>query len=169
MNAIIRQAKPADATDIAKVHVLSWQDSYRDLIDEDYLRQMQVGDRESNWLRRLSEAEDIVLVAEQQGKIVGFVHGRKQRDPESSSEAELCAIYILKEYQRQGIGRQLFQAFLEKIQEAGWHSMNIWVLEKNLNAGKFYQAMGGKLSGDRDMHKIGDKEYPLVEYVWLSF
>lgn len=166
MNLKIRQAGPADATEIARVHVLSWQSSYVDLIDAEYVRGLQVGESESNWLRRLSEAEDIVLVAEVDGKIVGFVHGGKQREEGSKSEAELRAIYLLNEFQRKGIGSELFREFKAKLPAAGFHSLNVWVLEKNQAARDFYLAMGGKLSHERHFHKIGDKEYPLVEYVW---
>jgi len=168
MDVKIRQANPADATEIAKVHVLSWQKSYREIVDEDYLRKMEVGDRESNWLRRLSESDDIVLVAEVDGQIVGFAHGGKQREEDCPYDAELRAIYILKEFQHQGIGRKLFTEFSKLAKKAGYHSLNVWVLAKNVNAGKFYEAMGAKQGGMKESLEIGDKDYPLAEYFWAE-
>lgn len=166
MKILVRKATPADATDIARVHVLSWQNSYRDLIDADYLEQMRVGESEDKWLRRLSEANDVVLVAEIDGQLVGFVHARKQAKPEDAYEAELCAIYVLKEFQRHGVGRLLFQEMMEKIKSDGFHSMNVWVLSKNQTARDFYAAMKGQSSKAKDSLKIGEKEYPLSEYCW---
>lgn len=168
MNLKIRQAEAADATEIAKVHVLSWQKSYEGLVDQDYLTQMQVGERESNWLRRITEANDIVLVAEQDGQIVGFIHGGKQREDDCPYDAELRAIYILKDFQHEGIGRKLFEEFLNHLEKARFHSMNVWVLAKNFGAGKFYEAMGGKQGGMKESLVIGNKDYPLAEYFWAE-
>ncbi len=163
---VVRQAKASDATEIAKVHVLSWQKSYEGLVDEDYLQQMRVGDRESNWLRRITEATDIVLVAEVDGQIVGFAHGGEQREEGCPYDAELRAIYILKDFQGQGIGRKLFEELLKRSKEAGYQSMNVWVLAKNTNAGKFYEAMGAERGGMKESLAIGKKDYPLAEYFW---
>lgn len=166
MKIKIRQATPVDATEIAKVHVLTWQDSYRGLIEADYLEKMNVGESESKWLKRLSEAKDLVLVAEVGGKLVGFVHGRKSDGENGVAEAELCAVYVLKEFQHQGVGRLLFEELVQQMKKSGFHSMNLWVLAKNEVAKAFYMAMGAKLGKEKKSKKIGDKEYTVVEYFW---
>jgi Acetyltransferase (GNAT) family. len=57
-----------------------------------------------------------VYVAENKsGKIVGFAAGGRERMGKYMYQGELFAIYILEEYQRQGIGRQLLGCVAAKI------------------------------------------------------
>lgn len=163
MKVKIRQAVVADAGEIARVHVLSWQKSYDGLIDADYLDQLKAEDRVVKWENVFNEIGHVVFVAELDNQLVGFVRGILKND---TYQSELKALYLLEEFQNQGIGMQLFQCLRSEFETLGAHSMNLWVLAENSKARKFYLKMGGQLGQAPRKYKIGEQEYDVVEYVW---
>lgn len=152
MSVIVRNAIPADAEQITFVHLESWKTTYRGIFPDEWLdkspetiaknvvnRRMRITqEAESNWQE---------IVAEVDGKIVGLASGGVNRNPEFPYQADLCAIYLLKEYQNQGIGRLLVRAFAELVIKNGMQSMIIWALEENHKARRFYEKLGGKPAG----------------------
>ena len=77
---------------------------------------------------------ETVLVAEDNGKIVGILRGRKER---------LGSLFVHKDYQRRGIGRRLVQRFEE---ESGEQGVTVIRVAATLFAVPFYTAMGYKRS-----------------------
>jgi GNAT superfamily N-acetyltransferase len=77
---------------------------------------------------------ETVLVAEDNGKIVGILRGRKER---------LGSLFVHKDYHRRGIGRRLVQRFEEESIEQGVTAIRV---AATLFAVPFYTAMGYKRS-----------------------
>ena len=144
---IVREAKIADAPAIARVNLDTWRTAYREIVPADYLAQLSYEKRETNWrelLVKAEKSEDFVCVAENdEGKIVGFAAGGCERTGKYVYQGELFAIYILEEYQRQGIGRQLVRTVAKKLAELTLNSMVVWVLADN-SACRFYEFLGGE-------------------------
>jgi ribosomal protein S18 acetylase RimI-like enzyme len=98
-------------------------------------------------------------------KIVGFVDGGKERSHPEKGIGEVYAIYLLKEFQNQGIGRKLFQAGQQSLVQSGMSSMVVWVLEKSPNR-RFYESTGGQLqTGVKTLNIVGN-QIVLVHYLW---
>ncbi|NVM45545.1 MAG: GNAT family N-acetyltransferase [Candidatus Lokiarchaeota archaeon] len=74
------------------------------------------------------------------------------------------AIYVLKEYQRRGIGVRLVKLIVERLHEHNINSMVIWVLKDNPNW-KFYEVLGGKYLGQGILQKEG-ADYIKIAYGW---
>lgn len=165
----IREAKLEDAAAIAKVHVDSWQTTYRDSLPKDYIEKRSYEKRKNNWQNRLSvvtetETEYFIYVAENNaGEIVGFVDGGLARN-DSTDRGEIYALYILEAYQRQGIGRSLIKVIGARLSHLGLTSVMAWVLEGN-PAVQFYQALGGQKI-DRKLIRIGDDKFTEIAYGW---
>lgn len=146
---IIREAKLNDSAAIAKVHVDTWQATYRGIVPEAYIAKLSYKRRKSNWDNQLSisteaESDYFVYVAENStGKVIGFVDGGLERSNNSRYKCEIYAIYILKAYQRKGIGLSLVQQIASRLSQSGLTSMLVWVLADN-PASQFYQAFGGQ-------------------------
>jgi ribosomal protein S18 acetylase RimI-like enzyme len=144
---IVREAKIADAPAIARVNLDTWRTAYRKFLPADYLAQLSYQKRESNWQEILSNVKntgDFVCVAQNEsGQIVGFAAGGCERTGKYAYQGELFAIYILEEYQRQGIGRQLVRAVAIKLAELNLNSMLVWVLGDN-SACRFYEFLGAE-------------------------
>ncbi len=133
MKANIRHALPADANGIAHAHVASWRTSYQGIVNDDILATLSVEERARNWQRQLAteQPDCFVYVAEQDGNIVGFASGGPERSGDPLYKGEIYALYLLKDCQRQGIGRMLVEASVISMLAGGLESMLIWVLRDN--------------------------------------
>lgn len=169
MEVKIRKATADDAKGIARVHVDAWKSTYRGLVSDEYLDSLSYESREQMWAKVIDSnkqtSEDFIIVACDGNEIVGFAAGGRSRDSADKFEGEIGAIYILEHYQRMGIGRRLMSAAVEHLFDAGIASMIIWVLRENNNAIRFYESLGGKLVGTKEM-KIGDRFHTIVGYGW---
>jgi ribosomal protein S18 acetylase RimI-like enzyme len=136
----IRLAEPRDAAPIASVHVRAWQTAYRGIIDDIYLQELSVADRETGWNKRLADNAILTLLAEEDGNTVGFITGGKSRDAgDPPSTAEIYSIYIDPLYSRKGIGSALLQQMVKRLRRLGFKEMMLWVLCQNASARAFYE------------------------------
>ncbi|MEG4088464.1 GNAT family N-acetyltransferase [Microcoleus sp. Pol12B4] len=165
---IVREAKIADAPAIARVNLDTWRTAYRKIVPTDYFAQLSYEKAESRWQEILTNVKNtgvFVCVAENDsGQIVGFAAGGGERTGKYVYKGELFAIYILEEYQRQGIGRQLVRTVATKLAELSLSSMLVWVLGDN-SAYRFYELLGGEKVDERQTSRAGVtlKE---IAYVW---
>ncbi|MBV9708062.1 MAG: GNAT family N-acetyltransferase [Chloroflexi bacterium] len=147
MTEIIRPVLPEDAAGIARVHVDTWHTAYKGIVPDETLANLSYEQRTQQWATNLSKPERKAfthVAQEEHGHIVGFVMGGPGRgEIEPAYASELYAIYILKEYQRHGLGRRLTLALVEDLVRVGIYSMMVWVLIEN-PACYFYEALGGR-------------------------
>jgi ribosomal protein S18 acetylase RimI-like enzyme len=163
----IRVAKVEDTSEITQVHTAAWRTTYRGIVPQETLDNINVERREQMWREMLSDPErdDFVLVAETEtGEVVGFASGGPERG-EGDYDGELYAIYILEEFQRQGIGRRLTERVIQRLIADGFSSMLLWVLKDNAGSRGFYEKMGGELVGEKQ-YEIGGKLLDAVGYGW---
>jgi GNAT superfamily N-acetyltransferase len=160
----IKNAGFEDAKSIAKVHVDSWRTTYKDIVPNEYLQTLSYETRENLWEQAIPRGH--VFAAENEnGQVVGFACGGKERTgnyPEY--EGEIYAIYLLKEFQKQGIGTELIRAVVQHLQGNRLNSMLIWVLEDN-ESSFFYEALGG-VKIDSMECEIGGRKLKETAYGW---
>ena len=164
---LVREATPADAPGIARVHVDSWRTTYKGLIPDHIIASRTYDYRERMWTQILTEqpSQTFVYVAEEDGEIVGFVSGGSNRDANSAYTGELHAIYILEIHQGKGIGRGLASALVSRLIEQGHTSMLLWVMTHNHQARRFYEALGGKKVAERQ-EEMDDGMLDEMAYGW---
>ena len=91
------------------------------------------------WQDFLDDPAITVLVCEEEGAAVGV----------AGSHAEwLDGLYVLPERWRRGVGRRLHDEVLERRRNAGGRRCNLWVLELNDRARRFYERLGWHENGD---------------------
>lgn len=168
---LIRQAKVADAAGIARVNVDAWRVTYKDTVPEEFLTNMSYQESEQRWIKHVSEADSsqdrFIYVAEDEaGQIVGYISGGLNRDDDPVYKSELYAIYILQEYQGQGLGRRLTLTLVKRLVQAGFQSMILWVLAVN-PARHFYEALGGQKVKEGQF-EISGAVIDEVAYGWLN-
>jgi len=81
-------------------------------------------------------------------------------------DCEMYAFYILKEYQRQGLGTRLFYKMLQFLKTFEYKSLIIWVLKEN-PACLFYEKMGG-VAKELMIDQRDCKDHEVVGYVWAD-
>lgn len=163
---LITEASYDDAEGIAQVHIRSWQTTYVDIVDKDFLSALRFEDKLTKWQNILkSKNQAIIYVAKFNDEIVGFIHGGRNRNPYNLYDSELYAIYILDIYQNKGIGKKLLSAFFKWLVSNQFYSLIVWIAEDNQNK-KFYINLGAKLTPLSSILKIANKEIKLVAYAW---
>jgi ribosomal protein S18 acetylase RimI-like enzyme len=167
----VRSATPADAAEIAGIHVDTWRAAYGGIVPQDYLASLSYEESEEMWRRTTSEGggnAGCVFVAEEGGTPFGFSSGRpRTRFSQGLAEFKgvLDTLYVLPSRQRAGAGRQLVSAVAGHLTECGVSSMVLWVLEENKIARRFYESLGGTLIGE-DSLELGGAELSEVAYGW---
>lgn len=165
---IIRDATKNDAHGIAQVHVSSWQTSYKGIMPDKAIAARPLEKRQAIWTGILAKENHntILLVAEENQKIVGFANGGKPQEAVDGFDSELYAIYLLKTAQGKGIGRQLMQTFAKRLVDKGYKSMLLWVLQNNQKSRGFYETMGGILVAEGVYRVTQDATLITVAYGW---
>lgn len=140
------------------------------MVPESYLSRLSVERRLANWRRTLCEPDgssgEFAYVAEStDGDIVGFASGSAEREGNREYPGELYAIYLLKSARRQGLGRQLALAIATGLAERGFDGMLLWVLADNPIGRGFYERLGGKLVGEKEI-AMDDVTLVEVAYGW---
>jgi ribosomal protein S18 acetylase RimI-like enzyme len=163
----IRDAQPDDVPGLARVHVDCWRTTYRGIVPDDYLAKLNYDDSESRWRRILGDAGSTSLVyvaLDDNETVIGFVSGGPARPESYGFTGEVYAIYLLKEFQRSGIGGAMLSAATRSLAGHGFDSLLIWVLTENPSC-RFYESMGGVLVAEKKV-LIGGTELDEVGYGW---
>jgi GNAT superfamily N-acetyltransferase len=143
-----RSAAASDAEAIANLHADSWRRTYRGTFSDSFLDGDVVADRLATWAERLRERHPryCTIVAQDQGRLVGFAHTVFDEDPMWGTL--LDNLHIAEAHKRRGIGSRLLAstaaAVLKRSRSTGLH---LWVLEENVPARAFYDARGGRCIG----------------------
>ncbi len=169
--ADIREATVEDAAGISLVQIISWHDTYRNIVPEDFLHGMNPERNAERWTRWLTPHPEgrkgqFILVAEVEERVIGFVSGGKEREAREDYDAEVYALYLMPEYKGKGIGRALLRAVAERLHREGHRSLMVWVLAANPGR-RFYHRMGGT-EIDRKMIEIGGATLQEVACGWAD-
>jgi GNAT superfamily N-acetyltransferase len=137
-----RLAAANDADQIAEVHANSWRRHYRGAYADSFLDGDVVADRRSVWSARLAALSNTeTILAEQDGRLVGFVHVVFDNDPVWGSLVD--NLHVVHDQHRAGIGTQLLSRAARAVSErTAGVAMYLWVLQQNVAARQFYRASG---------------------------
>jgi ribosomal protein S18 acetylase RimI-like enzyme len=165
-----RIALPADAAQIARVHVESWRATYPGMLPDSYLADLDVADQERRWARTIQDPyhRSTVLVVEEGGRVAGFASCGRERDDDPRYEGELYAIYLLEAARGRGHGRALVEASAAALALRGMTSIVVWVLRDNAQARGFYERLGGVYLRERPLDLGMGLDAPEVSYVWAD-
>ncbi|MBS4193032.1 GNAT family N-acetyltransferase [Bacillus sp. FJAT-49705] len=163
---LIRKAAITDAAGIATVHVDCWRTTYKDMISEEFLRNLSYEKRTELWTNNISREDSSIFVAvDEEGRIIGFTSGSGVKPGEYQEfDGDVTSIYILEKCQGQGIGRKLLSRLFEEFRSLGFRAAIVKVLEEN-NSRRFYEAMGARLV-DSTIVKIAEDQLTLLVYGW---
>ncbi len=147
MSVTIRTATLDDVEAIRRMHAASWLEAYPN--DEEGVAYEWVKAATDEWLTPeklefskqhfgevFSSPDQFYRVAIDEGKIAGFVHGRRE-----DGKTKLGALYIAKQYYGTGLAQQLAVLVDEWF---GDDTVELEVVSYNMRAIRFYQKWGFK-------------------------
>ena len=165
MNYKIRKKEKQDCYGVAHVVTVSWMETYRGIVNDDFLNNLPNTEEERG--KKSFEKFDVngnnEFVLELDGNIVGFVKFGLSKDKEYDNLGEIFALYIISECKGNGFGRKLTETAIDELKKLGCKKMIIGCLDGN-KSNEYYKHIGGKFIKKR-IFKLPNQE--LLENVYL--
>lgn len=153
----IRKATNTDIPGIQQVAEIGWHAAYKGILRTETIENV-LGEfySEESLVHSLERHATVFLVAEADEQVVGFIQALPRP---GSNDYELTRLYILPDYQRQGVGRGLLQSVEQQLS-----GQKIWVLVERDNhaAIAFFQAMNFKPNRAVELPVFGEN-LPFME------
>ncbi|HET9746044.1 MAG TPA: GNAT family N-acetyltransferase [Chitinophagaceae bacterium] len=136
-----RDAVKEDIPELGTLHAITWAETYNAANPNIRLRQSQ-------WQKAFDEENDgswfCIVIANKKNKLIGFAKGKINTDKDSGGfHGELNKIYLLKDYQRLGLGKKLFGLVVQRFINMGVNDMVLFGVPQNPSC-IFHEAMGGE-------------------------
>lgn len=143
----VRVAGSDDLAGLKDVAERTWRHTYAGKIPDDDINAFLQSNYNLERLAFVRESMgDGMLVVISNAQVVGYVMITKDRD----GIAQIWAIYVLPEWQRQGVGTRLWRAALDRARHLESPELALWVLSENTPARRFYEQQGAHAAGERD-------------------
>lgn len=158
-----------DVRGLVRAHGLAWREAYEGLLPETVLRSVTVdptAEDVEQWRERLDENRAGVLVAVEDGEVLGFIDVRwgetETKEFVGEREAGLKAIYVHPDYWGDGVGTALFEGGMDLLPD--WvEAVRLDVFADNESARGFYESHGFEQTDTRK-HEIAGDSYPVTIY-----
>lgn len=162
----IRPANRSDAQAMSRAYVKTWRDTYLSEIPFGYLLEMSAAEHEKAFLHELTATAVTGFVAEEAGRLVGFITGGNERHGDRVYGAEIYALYVLRNFQRRGVGKKLVLSLAEKLHQSGLYSMLVRVLRGNPYRHFYEKLHGTYLKTERQ--RFAGEAVDVAVYGWLD-
>ncbi|MBR2677897.1 MAG: GNAT family N-acetyltransferase [Bacilli bacterium] len=150
MSYVIEDLRTDNAEDYAKVNILAWRQSYKGIVNDDFLDLLNTENKYKETveklIRNLNEDRNKAFILRVDEKPVGILRVRKSQFEDYPDYGQLGAIYLLDEVKGKGYGRILFNKAVEVLKDWGYTKMINGCFEGN-PSNEFYKRMGGKFVG----------------------
>lgn len=133
---MIRTGTPQDIAAVQEIAHISWHDTYQDIIPVN-IQQTFLDRSYSVPMMEMRLKKTILLLAEHDGEPVGFANFTKLDD---DGDAELIALYLKPEHQRNGYGKMLLNSGLTYLIDGS--NLFVYVECENKKGRSFYEANG---------------------------
>ena len=146
-NFAVRKAMPSDAYWIAFVNAHTWYETYKWLVPEKVLKARidSINERAEKTREFIENGKNYLVVENLETKeIIWMLIYWLSRNEAYPNSGEIMAIYVLPQYQKLGLGKKLFLAWINELINLWYNDMIINVLKWN-NAINFYKKYGGKI------------------------
>jgi ribosomal protein S18 acetylase RimI-like enzyme len=151
LTMIIRRAERSDASALSDLTIETYTDAFGHSFRADDLA-AEVGANMSEACFERYIDDDVVLIAEIDGRAVGYVQfGTIGAAAQAASpdDRELRRVYVHPGFQGQGIGRRLMDAAFDHPHLKGARNVYLDVWERNHGAQRFYRRYGFEVIGAR--------------------
>ena len=164
MNYKIRRSERNDCFAIAHVVTIAWQETYRGIINDEFLDNLphtehNIGEKAFN---NYDEKENHQFVLEIDNQVVGFINVGLTKELAFDNTGEIFALYIISKYKGYGFGRKLTEIGIEELKKIGCTKMIVGCLDGN-PSNEYYKHVGGKFIKTR-IFKLPNQE--LIENVY---
>ena len=141
----IRAATQADVPRIAAVHVASWNEHYRGILDDAEIDRRTIDVRIGHWTNALAIDGQVTYLAESGNGATtfGFTSALVLPDAPDGFDAYLGQLYLLADAKGRGIGRALLRAIVGELLSRNCKNVALRVLRENPSRA-FYEHLGAR-------------------------
>ena len=162
MTFIVEVAGRGDADVLADLHYLSHRVSFAAFASDKWLQSRDVAQYRQQWRDFLISAESdprsrAWKVTGEDGDVVGTVRIQRKSD----TEAQLNNMHVHPGYHRRGIGKLLMSAAVSFMQDVGFESATLGVIQANRDARAFYERHGWEVD---ELLPTGVEGVPIAIY-----
>jgi ribosomal protein S18 acetylase RimI-like enzyme len=160
----LRQARPSDAADLARIYIESWQDTYAGILPHGLLSAMSARNHTARWQNQLKAQGSVIVAEDHKHGLIGLASLGGARDRALGFDGEVYTLYVDPAFFGQGAGRALLHGAFAALKERKLTSCLIWSHARN-NACFFYEAMGGQRVAERTT-RLGGEPTPEIAFGW---
>ena len=130
---------------IAEIKYQVWTTTYKGIYPKTKFDNYNI-DTETKKFELFVLNPDVKLfVGVEDNKIIGYMAVGKSQRPYKENVKEIILLYLLKDYQKRGFGKQFFNFAYNILKNEGEKEFIIFCNKYNLNAKDFYIKMGGEI------------------------
>lgn len=157
---IIRYNIIEDQSQMANIKIDMWRKTYSNIIDKEYLDNLDLRKQTQKYYRSFEEYKNKVLVAVKGKEVLGY-SCFEVKNNYFKYDSELISLYVKEP--GNGVGTSLFNETVKELISKNKTNMIIWCLKDNKKANNFYKKLGGVKTEER-FAKIGNKRYEEYGY-----
>jgi GNAT superfamily N-acetyltransferase len=163
--ARIRPALLDDAAEMARVQLAGWRTAYRGIFPDDVLDAAEPAT--DKWHQRLAVPGAVAFVgATAEGIVAIAAGGPPGKEPRLDFGAEIYSLYLLPEWRRRGLGRQLVAAAFSAFLRNGAGGAYLWCLAGNHDGRSFYARLSGTEVDSAERPSVGGLVRRSVAIAW---
>jgi L-amino acid N-acyltransferase YncA len=111
-------------------------------------------------------AAHLWLVAESEGRVVGFAYGGRHNRRAAYRWAAEVSVYVESSHQGRGIGRTLYRALIAALRDAGFCTLVAGITQPNEASNRLHESLGFAPIGTYT--RIGFKHGSWHDVLWLK-
>lgn len=146
----IRKATKDDVKNLSILKQKVWDETYRGIYSDDIIDNFDYEKSEENFKSIINNKKISFYVVEINEELVGYMDVGVPIRKFDNYEQEIGLLYLRKDFQKMGIGKELFALGYNEIKNNGYNKFFISCNKYNTNARKFYEKMGGQLVAEDD-------------------
>lgn len=163
----VRTARPEDWAAIQTIFRDAGNAAWQHIFSEDGLAQLNANER---WRETIFSIrpESSVIVAEMQGRVIGFTVIRASGDVDAlPATGEIDAFYTSPKIWGVGAGQAMMEEALRKLKQAGFSRATLWTEERNHRPRRFYELWGWKTDSTTRTRTVRETNITELRY-WID-
>ena len=159
MNVDFILAKADDAVTISMLRQRIWDTTYRGIYPDAVIDDFNYDWHQERDLKKIADPSFTVYLIKHDDEDIGYFIFQH-----AGSGVWLRSLYVLREYQHKGIGKQAFAILKDYCREKGINHFACDCSPHNENAIQFYQRMGGVVTKTDTGHENKQEDGVIFEF-----
>ena len=166
MSRLIRYAHLEDCDVLGKIHSESLKVAFKDIIPDYVLKNdFCVERRTKRFVSELSETSPKTAIIFEGSEPAGLISfGECRYGNNDKSWIEIWRVYLTPKFWGSGVAKELMEWGINEILKENFRNIELWVLEDNIRAQKFYEKVGFKHDNTVQIIDMG-KELKELRYI----